>query len=236
MVTGRPTDDGRPERILFAGLFLLTVVTGMVDAASFLGLGHVFTANMTGNVLLLGFSVAGSKATEAAGLSASLTAAALGGFVTGAASGSLLCGPRQGAPRLLGALGAEAVALGASAVLASSLGPGGSGARYGAVVLAAWAMGVQNAAIRRLGRPDVNTTVLTTALGGVVADAVEVGGRPVRAGRRLATVALLFAGAAIGAAFEQIAVGWALVAALVVFALGAVALVLSRAPAPGQPT
>lgn len=41
-------------------LLALTVTTGMVDAVSYLGLGHVFTANMTGNVVLLGFGIAGA--------------------------------------------------------------------------------------------------------------------------------------------------------------------------------
>ena len=41
-------------------LLALTVVTGLVDAASVLGLGRVFTANMTGNVVFLGFAVAGA--------------------------------------------------------------------------------------------------------------------------------------------------------------------------------
>jgi len=41
-------------------LLALTGVTGLVDAVSFLGLGHVFTANMTGNVVLLAFAVAGT--------------------------------------------------------------------------------------------------------------------------------------------------------------------------------
>ena len=42
-------------------LLLLTVVTGLVDAASFLKLGHVFVANMTGNVVFLGFAIAGAS-------------------------------------------------------------------------------------------------------------------------------------------------------------------------------
>src|SRR5260370_15104879 len=41
-------------------LLVLTFTTGLVDAASYLGLGHVFTANMTGNIVLLGFGIAGS--------------------------------------------------------------------------------------------------------------------------------------------------------------------------------
>ena len=46
-------DDQTP---LVRALIGLTVVTGLVDAISFLGLGHIFTANMTGNVVFLGFA------------------------------------------------------------------------------------------------------------------------------------------------------------------------------------
>lgn len=41
-------------------LLALTLVTGLVDAFSYLILGHVFVANMTGNVVLLGFALAGA--------------------------------------------------------------------------------------------------------------------------------------------------------------------------------
>ena len=41
-------------------LVAMTVVTGLVDAFSYLLLGHVFVANMTGNVVFLGFAVAGA--------------------------------------------------------------------------------------------------------------------------------------------------------------------------------
>jgi uncharacterized membrane protein YoaK (UPF0700 family) len=36
-------------------------VTGLVDAASYLKLGHVFVANMTGNVVFLGFAIVGAS-------------------------------------------------------------------------------------------------------------------------------------------------------------------------------
>ena len=42
-------------------LFVMTAVTGVVDAVSFLALGHVFTANMTGNIVFLGFALAGAR-------------------------------------------------------------------------------------------------------------------------------------------------------------------------------
>jgi uncharacterized membrane protein YoaK (UPF0700 family) len=50
----------RPPPPLVVTLAALTVVSGFVDAVSFLGLGHVFTANMTGNVVLIGFAAAGA--------------------------------------------------------------------------------------------------------------------------------------------------------------------------------
>jgi uncharacterized membrane protein YoaK (UPF0700 family) len=60
-------------------LLALTVVTGLVDAFSCVVLGHVFVANMTGNVVFLGFALAG-----ASGFSISASLVALGGFSLGA--------------------------------------------------------------------------------------------------------------------------------------------------------
>src|SRR6202035_1697822 len=51
--------EPRQERILPQLLYLFTAVTGLVDAVSYIGLGHVFTANMTGNIVLLGFAASG---------------------------------------------------------------------------------------------------------------------------------------------------------------------------------
>jgi hypothetical protein len=53
---GGPVPVKAPVRILLA----MTVVTGIVDAVSFLALGRVFTANMTGNLVLIGFAFAGA--------------------------------------------------------------------------------------------------------------------------------------------------------------------------------
>src|SRR4051794_5579018 len=70
--------DGRLPALLVG----LTVVTGLVDAVSYLGLSHVFVANMTGNVVFLGFALAGAP-----GLSAPASLAALGAFLLGALAG-----------------------------------------------------------------------------------------------------------------------------------------------------
>src|ERR1700742_1236078 len=75
----------RRKDSLPATLLALTLVTGVVDAVSFLGLGRVFTANMTGNVVLLGFAVAGAP-----GLSISRSLVSLAAFLAGAAIGGRL--------------------------------------------------------------------------------------------------------------------------------------------------
>src|SRR6266853_2926693 len=77
--------NSEPGRLLLATLIVLTIISGLVDAVSFLGLGHVFTANMTGNVVLLGFAIAGTP-----GLSTAWPSTSLAAFLVGAALGGRL--------------------------------------------------------------------------------------------------------------------------------------------------
>ena len=56
------TSQERSQGPLPLLLIGLTVVTGLVDAFSYLCLGHVFVANMTGNVVFLGFALSGAGA------------------------------------------------------------------------------------------------------------------------------------------------------------------------------
>src|SRR3982074_697605 len=88
-----------PDRLLPALLIALTVGTGFVDAVSYLALGRVFTANMTGNVVFLGFAMVAVP-----GLSIGRSGVALGAFVIGATIGGRLAGtiPRAAGPRLGG--------------------------------------------------------------------------------------------------------------------------------------
>jgi uncharacterized membrane protein YoaK (UPF0700 family) len=67
---------------LAALMLALTVLTGVVDAVSILSLGRVFVANMTGNVVFVGFALAGAN-----GFSLVASLSALGGFLVGAAAG-----------------------------------------------------------------------------------------------------------------------------------------------------
>src|SRR6266536_2335521 len=65
----------------------LTLATGLVDAVSILALGRVFVANMTGNVVFIGFAAAGAP-----GFSLSASLSALAGFLLGALVGGVLTG------------------------------------------------------------------------------------------------------------------------------------------------
>jgi uncharacterized membrane protein YoaK (UPF0700 family) len=74
----------------------------------------------------------------------------------------------------------------------------GTGSRYPLIMLLAIAMGIQNAAVRRLAVPDLATTVLTTTLTGVAADAALAGGHGSKPGRRGLSIAAMLLGALIG--------------------------------------
>src|SRR5438874_2476016 len=81
----RPAGAVSTRHPLVRALLVLTFTTGLVDAVSYLGLGHVFTANMTGNVVLLGFGIAGSG-----GLPVVAPLVSLGAFLVGAGGGGIL--------------------------------------------------------------------------------------------------------------------------------------------------
>ncbi len=70
--------------LLPALLLVMTTTTGIVDAVSILSLGRVFVANMTGNVVFIGFGLIGAR-----GFSLAASLFALGGFLLGAAGGGL---------------------------------------------------------------------------------------------------------------------------------------------------
>lgn len=198
---------------LFSALLLLTLATGMVDGASILGLGHVFTANMTGNVVFLGFSFVG-----AGRVATSACLIALGAFLAGARVGGQLAA-RGG--RFRTALFCEAALLAIAALVAFLTGDLPSG-RVADIALLASAMGLQNAGVRKLGVMDMTTTVLTLTITGLAADSASTGGasRP-HTGRRLASVALMLLGGTIGAALWKIGVRWTIGAAALVVGVAA---------------
>src|SRR2546422_180555 len=77
--------------------------------------------------------------------------------------------------------------------------PAAGSRRYTLIALLAFAMGIQNASVRRLAVPELTTTVLTMTLTGIAADSSLAGGAGARFGRRGLAVAAMFVGALIGA-------------------------------------
>jgi uncharacterized membrane protein YoaK (UPF0700 family) len=209
-------------------LIALTLVTGLVDAFSYLVLGHVFVANMTGNVVFLAFALAG-----ASGFSILASLVALGSFVVGSLVGGFL-GSRFGQHRghlLSVAAVLQALLLIVAAVLAALSGnPVPAGYNYGLIIVLGIAMGVQNATARKLAVPDLTTTVLTLTIVGIGADSRLVGGSGSKAGRRLIAVAAMFVGAFIGSLLIfHVSIVYPLVIAFIIVVIVAVSVrMLSR--------
>ncbi|HUY52530.1 MAG TPA: YoaK family protein [Streptosporangiaceae bacterium] len=158
-----------------AALLTLTAVTGLVDAVSYLRLGRVFVANMTSNVVFLGFS-----ADPHSGLSADASIIAIAGFLLGALAGGraahALATARPGR-WLATAFAGEAFILGLVAVLTgTSVLPFAGDGRFATIAILAAALGVQNSTVRHLGEPDLTTTGPTLTLTGLTADSALAGG------------------------------------------------------------
>jgi uncharacterized membrane protein YoaK (UPF0700 family) len=150
----------------------MTATTGIVDAVSRLALGHVFTANMTGNVLFPGFALAGAQ-----GFSIPRSSMALIAFLLGAAAGGRLATRMTPRPLHYWTSGAFCI----DGFL--SIGAGLVSLAFGA---------------RKVGVPDLTTTVLTLTITGLAADSSRAGGTNPRWRRRVVSVLLMFAGAAVG--------------------------------------
>lgn len=180
-------------------LLMLSLVTGLVDSVSYLALGHVFVANMTGNVVLLGFALAGAP-----GLSVPASLAALAAFLLGALAGGRIAtylGEHRGRHLRAGAACAAPLLLIAFVVATVAGQPVSDGARYALLVPMGLAMGLQNATARRLAVPDLTTTVLTLTLTGIAADSRLAGGPGGHPARRIMAIAAIFLGALVGALF-----------------------------------
>jgi uncharacterized membrane protein YoaK (UPF0700 family) len=182
---------------LTRALLALTFTTGVVDAVSYLGLGRVFTANMTGNVVLLGFGIAGSGGLPVLAPIVSLVAFLMGAVVGGILAKRLL----ERHPEHLGAaLALEVTLIAVAAIVAAAV-----TVRHGAfsgdllIALLAFAMGVRNATIRKIGVADLTTTVLTGTLTALAADSPLTGGTGRGLTRRAATIVAMLAGAIAGA-------------------------------------
>jgi uncharacterized membrane protein YoaK (UPF0700 family) len=151
-----------------AMLVALTVLAGVVDAASILGLGHVFVATITGNLVFVGLAVAGAH-----GFAVAPCLLSIGGFIVGALAGGHACRTARShrGRALRNVLGVKlALAAVVTAIIVSVGGHPGAGTRDVAVVLLAMSMGCQLAAIRYLKVPDLLTVVLTLTITGALTE------------------------------------------------------------------
>lgn len=178
---------------------ILTLVTGITDAIGFTRLGGVFTSVMTGNMVLLGISAAKED-----GAVAIHTAIAFAGYVIGSFAGARISPHSSNKahlwPRTMTrALIAEFVVFGVFAVVWETTGQAPSG-HLQLLLLGtnALALGIQSAAVIRLGVSGLSTTYLTGTLTTVVVNFTTTG-RLKGQGRSSAILIALIAGAALGA-------------------------------------
>src|SRR5712672_3762346 len=202
-----PTTD----KVIPYALLGMTAVTGLVDAVSFLSLGRVFTANMTGNVVILAFATA-----HVSGLSIARSLTALLAFLIGAILGGRVMERASTDSQIRFA--AQAFLIEVTFLFAASFCATGyrgdlledSFQPFALIALTALAMGTRNAAVRKLAIPDLTTTVLTLTITGIGADSSLANGNNPRLARRVASVASMFLGAALGAVVIRYSISAAL--------------------------
>jgi uncharacterized membrane protein YoaK (UPF0700 family) len=208
----------------------LAGAAGMVDAVSYVALGHVFTANMTGNLVLLGVGVAQGQPVSVLRSTAALVGFVLGMLVDAAVMRRIdpVEEPRRGARHRVGLLGGEAALLAGAAVAVGLLPHDRStAAGLALTVVAGGAMGLQTAGSRGLRLSGVPTTYVTGTIdklfGGIPAGEADRAQAPA-----LVLVLVLYvAGAAAGAALLRLSTALplglaALVVAVVAAGVGAV--------------
>jgi uncharacterized membrane protein YoaK (UPF0700 family) len=150
-------------------LLLLTLAAASVDAISYLGLGHVFTAMMTGNMVLLGLALAQGEA-----LAALRSILALIGFSIGVFAGAIVVEresePAEWPAAVTTALAFETLVLAIFVATSTLFDSTRAGIIYLLIILSAFAMGIQSAAVRRLGVPGIATTYITGTLTSLMVD------------------------------------------------------------------
>ncbi|WBU37663.1 YoaK family protein [Homoserinibacter sp. YIM 151385] len=211
-------------RLATAGLLLLTASTGVVDAVSYLALDRVFTGNMTGNVLFIGFALVG-----VGGIPLLNNVLALAGFAAGSIIGGRIVGrghPASSWPRRsLGVLIGGGLVFFALAGLWALLGALEERWLLLVTVLLAAVMGAQVSAVKPIGNSDITTIVVTNTIANLARDSRLGGGTGQRWLTRLLAVLCMFAGAAVGAGAIRLWSGQAaLLAGALVFAAAVVVL------------
>jgi uncharacterized membrane protein YoaK (UPF0700 family) len=208
------------------GLYLITSVCGLVDAACFLSMGGVFAETMTGNLLFLCFYIGTGQSIFGDAKYFLVIAAFLLGALAG---GRLLRGPRA---EIRIGFAVEWALLVVALVLTVALHPESAGpAREIVTSLLAFAMGLQNALVRRHGVPDLATNVMTLTATALVADSRPARGHNENWRRRFASIGIFLVSATLGAALTTSLGPWApLALTVVLFTVALTGLIARNAP------
>lgn len=153
-------------------VLLLTCVSSSMDALSYLKLGHVFIANMTGNTILLGLALGRGKMEDVL-----YTGVALVGFCLGVASGAVI--PRQDTRsttwpfHVTRLLALEFLVFVVFGVLWYTWQAPTTLALCGLLLLSAIAMGLQSFAVAQLTISGVVTTYITGTMNSFISCLVQ---------------------------------------------------------------
>lgn len=221
-------DQTWPEREYSLALLVLTVATGAIDAVSYLALDKVFTGNMTGNVLFIGFGLVGVPGipllNNLVALLTFMLGAVIASRITRRAGGSAKL-PKSSLVLLL--VGTVLVFALAGAWLA--VGEIGTPVMIVITGILALLLGAQAAAVKHIGIRDLSTVVVTMTMVNLSSDSRLAGGRGAAWFRRVAALVTMGLGALAAAAVTlRFGGAWALVLAGVVMALGAALMFRAR--------
>ena len=201
--TGAGTNSGQAgQRLRDSLVVLLAFGAGVVNVTSFLALGKVFSSVITGNLVVLGMAAANVQP----GL-ALRSGLALAGYSAGVLIGAPIAARGRRRVWPLGTTAALCTELFLMLVFTVGWETGRQhpGWRIALLVLLAAAMGMQSAAVRRLG--SISATYLTGTLTGVLT-ALITSNRPAGHWRDVGVIVALATGAGAGAALIRLAPAW----------------------------
>ncbi|OBH85489.1 hypothetical protein A5681_17185 [Mycobacterium scrofulaceum] len=207
------------ERSTVAALLLLTFATGLADSISILVLGHVFVANMTGNVIFLGFWLAPRTSIDLTAVVVALPMFVCTTILSGRISRHFADRTRQWITTVLAT---EITLLVTLAILA------GAGilhyhnnTKLIMIGVLAVTFGLQHSSARQFGIQELSTTVLTSTIVSLGLDSRLAGGSGERQALRLSVVLTMCAGAFLGASMSRFVVApvFAVTAAVVAASL-----------------
>jgi uncharacterized membrane protein YoaK (UPF0700 family) len=207
------------QRSTVAALLLLTFATGLADAMSILVLGHVFVANMTGNVIFLGFWLAPKSSIDLTAVAVALPTFVCATIVSGRLARHF---GERARPWITTVLTTEIALL----VALSALGGAGvlhyhDNTKLIMIGLLAVTFGLQHSSARQFGIQELSTTVLTSTIVSLGLDSQLAGGTGARQKLRLGVVFTMCAGALVGATMSRfvVAPGFAGAAAVIATSL-----------------